>query len=369
MSLRTQIMLAEEISAAQRLLHVLARITGTFQALPSPGGPVTSTIDRVLRRRPRSLGRLHWSSDSGRYREVWVSRRGQALRLFHLYFGSWGRTARLSAYVVLFRRGNPRLEVRLSPASPSPTGKEPIRHRLVFFGKTYKTPERLRKRALTMARRAGIPVNDRQAILGDFDAKSGVLRPGPREVLRRILICGLIKQSLIEAAQTGNETPAAWKRTSKTSSPKRERFPKGKHAKIDLLLDKRFEAWGRHNQLQNRLRETLEAKGYRAEPRGQYDLVVSRGQQRVIIEVKGWSPSNLMAALRAATGQLLYYGHLFRQQEHRTPSLVAAITCQPTADLTDFVEKTAEIGLVWRRADGQLAAGALARRILPKLVE
>ncbi len=128
----------DKMDAAHIALGALARLSGSFRAVPSAEGLAAVTVEHALRRRARSVGRLHWASDTGRYREAWVTVAGGQPKLFHLYFGSWGRGARRSAYVVVFRRGSPQLEVRLSPARASATGSEPIRHRLAFFGKRYR---------------------------------------------------------------------------------------------------------------------------------------------------------------------------------------------------------------------------------------
>ncbi len=209
----------------------------------------------------------------------------------------------------------------------------------------YRAPTQLRDRALRLAARSGIHVKDRQALLGAFDAENGRIRPGPREVLRRILTCGLIKRSLVEAAQAGYQPRPMRNRRAKAFTPKRERFPKGQRSKVDILLDSRFEAQGRHNRLVNRLHESLEARGYHVDDRTPYDLLATRGGRATIIEVKGWGPEQLVGALRAAVGQLFYYAHLFRQDEGRRASLVAAVTHTPTPSLITFVEKTAGVGL------------------------
>jgi hypothetical protein len=66
---------------------------------------------------------------------------------------------------------------------------------------------------------------------------------------------------------------------------------------------------------------------------------------------------------------LLYYSHLFTQENRRTPSLIAAVPQAPSRDLITFVERTAKMGLVWSTRNGRFSGGHLARSILPELVE
>ena|SRR6266446_2122415 len=91
----------DEIDAAHTALAALSRVSGRFRAVPSPEGPADITVEHALKWRPRSVGRLHWASDTGRYRDAWVTVARRQPKLFHLYFGSWGRGVRRSAYVVV----------------------------------------------------------------------------------------------------------------------------------------------------------------------------------------------------------------------------------------------------------------------------
>ena len=360
-------MLEREVAAAHIALRSLQRTAGTFPHLRIHRDQAEARVEPRLRRKPRSEGRLHWASDRGTYRDMWVARRRQdGKRLFRLYFGSWGRTRRLSAYVVLFR-GSPLLEVRLSPGRPPDNGVVQIEHRLAFFGKTYRKPKQLRRIALHLAERAGLRVTGERAQLGQFRVPSGHLKPSAREILRRIILCGLIKHSVGEAGRAGDKLPTTPAKPAPFSK-KRVRFAKGQRAKIDVLLDDRFEAWRRHDHLVNQLAEQLAARGYRVESREPFDVFARRAQRVVIIEAKAWNRANLVGALRAAAGQLLYYAYLFgRDGDRRSPQLVAAIPFRPAIELMTFLERTAAIGLVWL-VGNQFRGGPLARRLLPELL-
>jgi hypothetical protein len=193
------------------------------------------------------------------------------------------------------------------------------------------------------------------------------MRPGPRELLRRIILCGLIKHSVAAAARAGEMFPASKARSSREFKKKRERFDQGRRARIDVLLDQKFEAWGRHNNLLNTLAEKLRAHGYRLEEPDRFDLLARKAQQAVIIEVKAWNRRNLVGTLRAAVGQLLYYAHVFDRGGTRTAKLVAAIPFRPTSELLRFVEGTAKIGLLWSSGH-RFEGGRLARQIFPNLL-
>lgn len=360
-----------DVIAALRALRALERVSRSFRELPVHHRTVSATVASPLRAKPSTAKGLRWSSSTGKYRELWVApwARGVDETLFHLYFGPWGRAARQSAYVVLFGYGAPQLEVRLSPRRAPETDSVVLTHNLAFFGKRYKEPAGLRDRALVLAKRAGVPVDDRRAVLGSFDARSGVLRPGVNEVLRRILACGLIKRSLVDANLAGYRPGKRPRRKPKPPTPGRESYPKGRRAKIDLLLDQRFEAHGLHNRLVNRLSERLRARGYLLFRHDPFDLIARRGKRIVILEAKAWRRDNLQQALRAAVGQLMYYRHAFQKVQRHPPFLVAMIPYRPSADLIDFVEGTAGIGLVWSTGDRRFAAGPVALRFLPGLLD
>jgi hypothetical protein len=354
--------------ASLAALASLARWSGLLRRVPAPGGLVSIGVDPIVRRRPRSAGKLHWAADTGVYREVWVRSGGSTPKLFHLYFGRWGSSAARAAYVVVFRTGNPQLEVRLSQSRDQGDRAIRIRHRLAFFGRRYRMPTALRDAALRRAQRAGLDVIDREVRIGVYDASTGALTPAPGVVLRRILLCALIKRSLVEDALAGKQVRQSRALRPRTFKRKRERFAKGRRAVIDMILDKRFEAHGRHNRLLNLLHERLEGLGYRTGDESPYDLVVRRGRAVTIIEAKGWPEAHLVGAVRAAAGQLLYYRYRFLNRHRTHASLVMALAYEPPPGLVDFAEKIAQIGLIWLTPQGQFRGGGLGRRILPGLV-
>ncbi len=259
--------------------------------------------------------------------------------------------------------------MRISPAKIPEGDRVILAHKLAFIGRQYKGRDRLRDRALALARRGRVPVGNREAILGYFRIDGARLNPGPREVLRRILSCALVKWSMVEIARSESDLPQKRRDALKTSFPARERFKRGQRTKIDLLLDQRFEAQGRHNRLINRMREHLEAHGYQASRESPYDLIVRGKGRTVVVEIKAWRPGRVVDALRAATGQLLYYSHLYAQGKRKEPHLIAAIPHVPSDDLINFVEVTAGVGLIWSTAAARFNGGKLARRILPELFE
>jgi hypothetical protein len=83
-------MAASDVAAAHRALQSLQRVAGHFSRLSIHGGQVSARVEAKLFSKPRSKGNLHWASDSGHYRDVWVSPHGSDERkLFRIYFGSW----------------------------------------------------------------------------------------------------------------------------------------------------------------------------------------------------------------------------------------------------------------------------------------
>lgn len=356
-------------SASLKALAHLTRWSGLLRGVPAPGGRASIVVDRVLRRKPRSSGKLHWASDTGTFREVWVRVGRSAPKLFHLYFGRWGPSAARAAYVVVFRRGNPQLEVRLSQSGDHSGRVIRIRHRLAFFGRRYRVPTALRDAALGRAQRSGLDVVGREVRLGTYNASTGALAPASNTILRRILLCALIKRSLVDAALAGRAVPRARAPRPRPFKQKREQFAKGRRAVIDLILDERFEAHARHNRLLNLLHERLEGLGYRATDEAPYDLVVRRGRRATIVEAKGWPQAQLVGAVRAAAGQLLYYRYRFLKTHRIRASLVIALAYQPPPALVDFAERVASIGVIWLTPQGEFESGGLGRRILPDLVD
>lgn len=227
--------------------------------------------------------------------------------------------------------------------------------------------QHLRRLALRLAEQAGLRVTGDRAQIGQFQVQSGHLKPSVREILRRIILCGLIKYSVGEATRAGDHPPTPPARTAPFRK-KRVQFAKGQRAKIDVLLDERFEAWQRHHNLVNQLAEQLEAAGYHVNRCEPFDVFARRARRVVIIEAKAWSRSNVVGALRAAAGQLLYYAYLFvRDGGKRSPELVAAIPFRPPAEVVSFLEGVATIGLLWPAAS-RFQGGPLARKILPELL-
>src|SRR5689334_16969247 len=86
-------------------------------------------------------------------------------RIYYLYFGSWNTRKHVhSAYLVVFYKGGPALEVRLSQARASGTGNATaIKHNLVFHGANYQDPQGMRRTPFRLVRRAGVPADGNAA--------------------------------------------------------------------------------------------------------------------------------------------------------------------------------------------------------------
>ena len=359
--------LRPDISAAGRTLGILRSVDGLLGQLRVGSRSYTASISPNLRSKPKSRTNLKWVLDTGHYRELWLEDRGRNRRhLYHVYFGPWNRRQAKSAYIVVFRSTSPALEIRLSKEKPPPGDRVFIDHPMAFRGQTYGDTTAMRRAALRIVHRAGVPVADDRALIGAYRITPVEIVPSPRRFLQRVIVCAVAKTLIIERAAARRDGASERGRSRKAKRKEKKGLRWKKNQLMHVHLDERFHSHELHEKLIGELQERLRAQGIKAELEHPYDLVVARGRSRIVIEMKAWRRGGIAAAAQAAAGQLLYYAYSFRRGYRVTPKLLLALWKRPPSDDVRFLESS-DIGVIWQSRRGW-GGDSRARKLLPELI-
>jgi len=350
-----------DIHSAQKALKVLASIQGRLGVVKFDGRAHRITALHPLLSKPLSRGGLKWTSDSGHVRKVMVEDLdAQKKRVLYVYYGPWSSQRHTSsAYVVVFHGGGPKVEIRLSKASPPGDDKVPIVHAMGFKAGGYKDKPGMHRLALRIVRKANVEIGDEEAVIGSYRLSDGHLKPAAKRVLLNVIICAL---AAIEVRWRARIIAPGSKPGIK-SSGKKKRLAWKKGQKIEIFLDAKFGSQEKHEKLIDDIEADLKGLGLKAEREHPHDLVVRKGHRPIIVEAKAWPKGGVLAAAIAATGQLLHYASLF---EGAAPRLLLALWKAPDLKELRFLTP-AHIGVIWRSKE-KWAGDKLARTLLPELL-
>lgn len=350
-----------DIRSAQKALKSLVSVQGRLGNVKFDGRPHRITALSPLESSPRSKGGLKWTSDSGHVRKVVVEDLGAGKkRVLYVYYGPWTfQRHTSSAYVVVFHAGGPKVEIRLSKASPVVADRIPIVHAMGFKAGGYKDKPGMHRLALRLIKKANGEISDERAVIGRYRLSDGHLKPAPRRVLLNAIVCAL---AAIEARRRAGMIKPGSKAGIK-SPGKRKKLAWKKGQKIEIFLDAKFGSQEKHEKLVDDLEADLKGQGLKAEREHPHDLVVRKGHRPIVVEAKAWPKGGVLAAAIAATGQLLHYASLF---EGPAPRLLLALWKAPDLKELRFLTP-AHIGVVWRSKE-KWAGDKLARMFLPELV-